>query len=62
MALGSDTVNGGGVNNYIIGQGLHLTTLDWLMARFAKPTSGTVDGLLGEALALPWILLFPNCS
>ncbi|MCX7426773.1 MAG: hypothetical protein NTW96_14240, partial [Planctomycetia bacterium] len=62
VALGSDTVNGGGVNNYIIGQGLHLTTLDWLMARFAKPTSGTVNGLLGEALALPWILLFPNCS
>jgi Ca2+-binding RTX toxin-like protein len=62
VALGSDTVNGGGVNNYIIGQGLHLTTLDWLMARFAKPTSGTVDGLLAEALALPWILLFPNCS
>ncbi|MBN2024201.1 MAG: hypothetical protein JW809_15570 [Pirellulales bacterium] len=54
VALGTDTVNGGGATNTIIGSGLHISIVDWLFARFLEPTPATIDAALAAALLRPW--------
>jgi hypothetical protein len=62
VALGTDIVDGGGdANNYLIVKGSQLTVYDWLRARFAAPSSSTIDPVIDAVLSLPWVKPFPAC-
>ncbi len=58
VAIGSDTISAGGqVGDTIVGLGLHITTVDWLRARFLNPNSGNIQTVINAALAQPCTMI-----
>ena len=53
VALGTDTVNTGGLG-HIIGEGLSLSVIDWLKAQFEQPTDSAINAALDVADGQPY--------
>ena len=58
IALGRDEVSAGGSSgDLIIGEGLRISVIDWLMARFVKPEADTISDVFdNRVMLLPWML------